>query len=438
MRTVLAPRLAAFDDNGDLVGLACEIAEIVRGYEEAAVDAFWDCYVEVAPSAFRPEGAEFDGYRRHSLRVLRMFLHDLGDQAWADEVCSYWRLTSGDADAIAAVRAAKSRQHDYMFGLVFDDTRAEPDRARKILSGLGRIAALENCVLAQSLGEGNRRKREEDLARYAQVFRDDIAGGVEQASGMGVEVRRRSAEAAEATRGMLAKASEVADAAERSADAMRGAAFTASGLIARMEEARGEVEAAATIAAHASDQAEAAVRVSETLFETAKAIGTIVQIIREVAGQTNLLSLNATIEAARAGDAGRGFAVVAQEVKSLATQTADATDNITAKIFALQAATRSTLEVNASIAETVAEVKRSATQVRAAIDAQARTVTEIIATVDRTAIAADDISATLSAIRGEAESVAAEIDALDGGFERVNAKLSDLQAAATDYVELVS
>ena len=80
-----------------------------------------------------------------------------------------------------------------------------------------------------------------------------------------------------------------------------------------------------------------------------EAIESILSLIRDIAGQTNLLALNATIEAARAGDAGRGFAVVAQEVKSLASQTARATDDITTKITAIQQATRQTVEANGSI-----------------------------------------------------------------------------------------
>src|SRR3546814_8052406 len=99
---------------------------------------------------------------------------------------------------------------------------------------------------------------------------------------------------------------------------------TAAGLIRAIEDARTEVEAAAEIATRASDQAGAAVGMSETLSDHAKSIESILGLIRDIAGQTNLLALNATIEAARAGDAGRGFAVVAQEVKSLANQTARA------------------------------------------------------------------------------------------------------------------
>ena len=138
---------------------------------------------------------------------------------------------------------------------------------------------------------------------------------------------------------------------------------------------------------------------SRALSGHVEAIESILGLIRDIAGQTNLLALNATIEAARAGDAGRGFAVVAQEVKSLASQTARATDDITAKITAIQQATRQTVEANGSIQKTVEDVQTSADRIREAMEVQAQTVTMITAAVDETALAADSMSATIAAIR---------------------------------------
>src|SRR3546814_9817271 len=140
-----------------------------------------------------------------------------------------------------------------------------------------------------------------------------------------------------------------AAASEQAALAWREAAQTAAGLIRAIEDARTEVEAAAEIATRASDQAGAAVGMSETLSDHAKSIESILGLIRDIAGQTNLLALNATIEAARAGDAGRGFAVVAQEVKSLANPTARATHDIAANIAADRSTTHSTVNTNAPI-----------------------------------------------------------------------------------------
>lgn len=270
------------------------------------------------------------------------------------------------------------------------------------------------------------------------TFEGDVRGILETVSSDSRSLQQRSESAAHSTRGMLGKTSEVAAAAEQSAVAMREAAQTASGLIRAIEQARGEVEVAAGIATKASEQSAQALSMSEALSDHAKAIESILGLIRDIAGQTNLLALNATIEAARAGDAGRGFAVVAQEVKSLASQTARATDDITVKIAAIQAATRHTVDANGSIRDTVAEVQSSAQRIREAMEGQARTVTMITASVDETALAADSMSSTVAAIRRETETVAGEIEQLAHSFSTVDQQLSSLQNKTGSFLAKVA
>ncbi len=296
-----------------------------------------------------------------------------------------------------------------------------------------RIQSLECDVFASLYTAYLEHDARQQRDRLAEEFRDNIACLVEAANEEGRNLQTQARKGAVETRDMLGRTTEIAAAAEQSADAMRGAATTAAGLIRAIEEARAEVNIAAEIATRASGQAEHAVQKSETLSEHARTIESILCLIRTVASQTNLLALNATIEAARAGDAGRGFAVVAQEVKSLASQTARATDEIAAKIDAIQAATRSTVEINASIKATVAEVQQSAEHIRRTMDAQAQTVSTISAAVDETALAADSMSSNIAETRKDTESLAGRISAVESGLDHFDERLMELNARATVF-----
>lgn len=314
-----------------------------------------------------------------------------------------------------------------------DDVRL-PDFER----ALHQYFIIEILTVSHMFEEIQKHKSQQMRARDADAFDLEITGYVEGLNRDGQELQTQAGQAAVATRAMLGKTSQVAAAAEQSALSMRQAATTAAGLIRAIEDARGEVEGASSITERAVSQSAQAVDASAQLTAHAESIESILGLIREIAGQTNLLALNATIEAARAGEAGRGFAVVAQEVKSLANQTAQATDDIANKILAIQAATRGTVDVSNSIRNTIVEVQQSARKIREAMDAQALIVTNITAAVDETALAADSMSSTIDLIRHDTEQVATEIDALNVGFSRVGEVIEHLHESSSGFARRVA
>jgi methyl-accepting chemotaxis protein len=308
----------------------------------------------------------------------------------------------------------------------------------RIFNTLEKFSLIETDIISAEITAMERDRASTQRSELGAEFESNVHEIVSSVAADSLSLQQRSTMTATSARGMISKTSEVAVAAEQSAVAMRDAAQTAGGLIRAIEQARTEVEAAAEIATKASEQSDRAVSTSRALADHAKAIESILSLIHDIAGQTNLLALNATIEAARAGDAGRGFAVVAQEVKSLASQTARATEDIRVKITAIQAATQQTVDANGSIRVTVSEVQSSALRIRQTMENQARTVTTITASVDETALAVGVMSSTVSAIRQDTENVAAEIEQLATGFHSVNDRFAELQAKANNFAEKVA
>jgi len=177
----------------------------------------------------------------------------------------------------------------------------------------------------------------------------------------------------------------------------------------------------------AVDEAQSTNGEMTTLAESAQKIGDIVKLIQTIAGQTNLLALNATIEAARAGESGRGFAVVASEVKSLAVQTAKATEAIAGQILAVQGSTASAVESIRRITQRMQEIQHYASGVAASIEQQNAATSNISSNVASAAQATQTMAEVLSDVAGAATQTHMSAEVVLDTSQSVQAAVADLR-----------
>ncbi|EPR16206.1 chemotaxis sensory transducer [Sphingobium indicum IP26] len=431
-KNALLAMISEVDPHGELARGLRQIRDLLGDQAGMAARTFFDAYLEQTGLRQKLSPATLAKIETEAHEYVRQKLGYYESAEWAFSSISCVRHARKHGSPLRAVLMPVAIANEKLVDLIWQ--RAEDDASRRqLVHVMMQVSMVDAGLIANVVAGDEAEAQRNERQRFGTMFEQRIMGEIDGASQLGESLREQAKDASAATRGMLGKASEVAAAAEQSALAMREAARTSAGLIRAIEDARTEVESAAGVAQRAARQSGDAVAMSTTLSDHAKSIESILGLIRDIAGQTNLLALNATIEAARAGDAGRGFAVVAQEVKSLANQTARATDEIAGKIADIQASTRQSVETNERIRDTVGEVQASAERIRHAMDAQAQTVTMITAAVDETALAADSMSSTISAIRQDTEVVASEIDQLERGFMSVEGKLSSLRAASSDF-----
>ena len=276
--------------------------------------------------------------------------------------------------------------------------------------------------------------RQREASAHLESFQEQVQAIVGSVAQSAEAVSSQADLTAKATTETASLVHAVTDASHEASDNVDGVAAAAEELSASLTEVSQQVSRAAEIAQVANQAAHQTDATVQSLSNSAGKIGDVVSLISSIAAQTNLLALNATIEAARAGEAGRGFAVVAAEVKSLAGQTAKATDEISAQVTAMREATGSAVTAIEQIAAMIAEMDEVAATMAAAVDQQRAATHEIAGNVSRAATGTQGVAGSIADVSKVARTAGAAAGELQGVASGLAEQATKLEQAMTALV----
>jgi methyl-accepting chemotaxis protein len=338
---------------------------------------------------------------------------------------------------VAAPIAAMTRA---MHGLASDDSAAAvpaAERQDELGAMAGALQMVKDRVLEARTREAAADRTRAAIEQQRRIAMHAVAADFESAVGeivgtvaLAAAELRGTADRMRSAAGETATRSSTIEAAERAGSTIQSIAAAADELSSSIHEVGRQAQMTAAMASGAAMEAERTTSRVEALSGAAERIGDVVRLIAKIAAQTNLLALNAAIEAARAGEAGRGFAVVAVEVKVLAGQTKQATDDITRHVALIQSSTAEAVAAVTDVTTRAGEMSRAAASIAALVEEQGAATREIVL-IAQAAQGSDAVGAQIAGMAATADTAgAAAIGMLDqaNALSRDAERLSD-QAA---------
>ena len=291
----------------------------------------------------------------------------------------------------------------------------------------------DELATAQAAEHAAKRRRQETLERLIADFHRRTMRVTEAVARAAEHVQLHASRLASMAMQSRANIEVLSQAATETTGNVQAVAGAAEELSAAVGDVNNRVIKSTDVAGRAVAEADRTNATIRGLVDAAQRIGTIVQVIQDIASQTNLLALNATIEAARAGDAGKGFAVVASEVKMLANQTTKATEEIQTQVGAIQGETGRAVEAIANIGRTVDEMSSIATAIAAAMEQQGATTHDIARNINQAADRTREVSANITEVGQAAETTSQAATELQMASEDLRGQATQLEREMKEF-----
>ncbi len=332
------------------------------------------------------------------------------------------RLSEGDLTA----QVASSRQEDEIGHM-----------AATVVVFRENMLRNEQLTAERAAEQAVKEKRAERLDGLTLGFENKVGGLVGLVASAATQLQTTARSMAGTAGETTQQAANVAAAAEEASVNVQTVASAAEELAASIGEISRQVAQSAKVAGKAVEDAKRTDAVVRALAEGAQKIGEVVGLINNIAGQTNLLALNATIEAARAGDAGKGFAVVASEVKSLATQTAKATEDIGRQIAQIQGSTAEAVASIQGIGVTIGEVSEIAATIAAAVEEQGAATQEIARNVQQASAGTLAVTTNIAGVGEGANNTGAAATGVLDAAGALTRQAEELHGAVSQFIQEV-
>ena len=276
--------------------------------------------------------------------------------------------------------------------------------------------------------------RQQAIEAYVSEFESTVRQTLDQLNDASGQMRNTSAGLSTVSRQTNARVQTAEKASGEASLSVESVASASEELNASINDISQQAAHAAGIASRAVNQARETDGTVQGLAKTASRIGEVVGLINTIASQTNLLALNATIEAARAGEAGRGFAVVASEVKSLASQTAKATEDISEQIADIQKVAGEAIDAIKGIGSIIGEVNEVATAIAAAVEQQGAATQEITRSTQIASQGTRNVSDNITGVKADADAAAVAADDVKRASEKLETQSQHLGNQVTQFL----